>query len=285
MESIILAAASAAVWLWILRRYDRIEPEPLKALLTVGILGGLLSIVGAFILNTAFGAVMGIHLKRSMPVGEALVLALFVGLCEETMKGGATLLFVRNRKELNEPVDGMVYGMTVALGFAALENLLYMARNGTGVLFWRSLSAVPGHLVWGAFIGFGMAKTKFLTRELNYFRTMMPYVLYAVLTHAAYDFFLFLGGPLGLVSYVILGFLVWDARKKMIYLEGQTPFLAAGECPTCRAANRPYAKFCKRCGTSLKQDFYTVCHSCTSKVPHVAKFCPHCGAKLQPAEI
>jgi hypothetical protein len=85
---------------------------------------------------------------------------------------------------------------------------------------------IGGRIHW-----FGLARAKFLTKEHNYFQTMMPYVLYASLTHAGYDFFLFLGGPIGPVSYVILGFLV---------------------CPTCDGKVSHTANFCPKCGTRLE---------------------------------
>jgi protease PrsW len=285
MQAYVLAVASAAVWLWILRRYDRIEPEPLKTLLFVGFVGGLMSLVPAGILNELFEAVTKIKLiPGRMPTGEALILALFVGFNEESMKALATLLLVRRRKELNEPVDAMIYAMTVSLGFAAFENVLYMIEYGAGVILLRSLLSVPGHLVFAALWGFGLAKARFLTKDWDYLTAMTPYVVYAALAHAAYDFFAFMGQPLEFLIYALLAFMVWGIRKKLIYLEGQTPFLAAGECPTCRTINRPYVRFCKNCGSSLKQDFFRVCVSCEKKVPHTALFCPHCGGKLQSSE-
>ena len=63
--------------------------------------------------------------------------------------------------EFDEPLDGVVYGVAVALGFATLENLLFVARLGLGVAWMRALFAVPAHALFGATMGYYAGRAKF----------------------------------------------------------------------------------------------------------------------------
>ena len=63
--------------------------------------------------------------------------------------------------EFDEPMDGVVYGVAVALGFATLENFLFVTRLGLGVAWLRALFAVPAHALFGATMGYYAGRTKF----------------------------------------------------------------------------------------------------------------------------
>ena len=72
---------------------------------------------------------------------DAFVLSGFV---EELAKWVVLIAAVYHWDEFDEPLDGVVYGVAVALGFATLENFLFVARLGLGVAWQRALFAVPG---------------------------------------------------------------------------------------------------------------------------------------------
>ena len=57
----------------------------------------------------------------------------------------------------------MIYAMTVALGFAALENIEYVIRFGAGVLVARALFSMPIHLACAAIWGYGLARARFIS--------------------------------------------------------------------------------------------------------------------------
>ena len=114
--------------------------------------------------------------------------------CEELLKFIILYYVVLKRSEFNEPMDGIVYGVTVSLGFATLENyeyvFIYAEKWGYEpyqMALWRSYSAVPMHGLLGCIMGFyfGMyafsAKKKYLMLCL-----LVPFVLhglYNLLTH------------------------------------------------------------------------------------------------------
>ncbi|MGE5416147.1 MAG: PrsW family glutamic-type intramembrane protease [Acidobacteriota bacterium] len=272
--------ASAGIWLWYVRRYDKVEPEPLKTLLRVGLLGGLMSVFLAGIFNSIFIVVTGIDMEKA-PVVELAILALFIGFNEEIMKALAAIVMVRKLDDFNEPIDGLIYGMTVALGFAALENIQYIAQYGLGVIVTRTLLSVPGHLFYAALWGYGLSKAKFMTREQRYFRTALPYIAGAALLHALYDFLLFTGTAAAVLVLPLLVVLLVITHKRLNWMAGQSVFLQSGECPSCRGGNQPGAAFCGWCGADLQQIFYHVCPGCGAKTDARAGFCPKCGARFE----
>ncbi len=270
---------SGTIWLWLLIRYDRNQREPLKWVLFVGIGGGLLSAIVAGYLNEQFSSWSGITAYSESPI-QALILAIFVGINEETCKLLATLLLAWRIKEFDEPIDALIYAMSASLGFAIFENLFYAFQQDWSVIPLRSITSVPGHLAFAAIWGLGIAKMKFMEQENNYFATILPYLGYSALLHGFYDFVLFLNTWTTFLIFPILIFMVIHAHKHLTYLIGQTPFLRVGECHQCRTINPSAARFCQMCGTSLAQEFFRICTECNIRVLLKTPHCFRCNTKL-----
>jgi RsiW-degrading membrane proteinase PrsW (M82 family) len=278
---------STGAWVWVLRRYDKLQPEPLKVLLRVGLWGGLMSIIPAIIGNSLANHFLGLggfasDLSRRVSLPLALASAVFIGISEEFWKFLATLRLVRKLPEFDEPLDGMIYGMTVALGFAALENIEYIVRFGPGVLLARSLLSIPIHLACGAIWGYGLARAKFISKRQRYFITAIPYLLAAAGVHAAFDFFIFLRTWTIFLVFPLLFFIVWYSNKKLLYLRDQSLCLTGNICQHCEKCNAAQAKFCINCGLPLGAggEFFQICGNCQIRVPHNDNFCFKCGHKL-----
>ena len=94
--------------------------------------------------------------------------------CEELLKFIILYFIVLRRNEFNEPMDGIVYGVTVSLGFATFENYEYVFHwaevwkiDPAQMAIWRSYSAVPFHGLAGCIMGFYFGKYAF-TAERKY---------------------------------------------------------------------------------------------------------------------
>ena len=299
--SLNLALACGAVtlgtglWLWLLRRYDRIETEAVGDLLQVVILGGVASVVVAALANEAFARVLGLEALLTGQVegaawGALVVFSLFVGISEEITKAVATVLVTRRWGDLDEPVDAMIYAMSVGLGFAALESLFYASRFGNEVLLMRFLWPVPAHMAYASVWGYGLAKARYVYPEKNRARVMGPSVALAALVHAGANYFLLLesslpallGTAAALVSLGALFVLAYVAHYHLRELVAESPYLDPGECPECRHRNPPQARRCNRCGTSLKQtSIFTTCPCGKIRVPVRTPECPQCGIDLR----
>lgn len=282
---------STGIWAWVLRRYDRLEPEPVKVLLRVGLLGGLMSVIPAILGNSLADHFLGLDgfvsdLSRKISLPLALGSAVFVGINEESWKFLATLRLVKKLPEFDQPIDGMIYAMTVALGFAALENIEYVVRFGPGVLLARSLLSMPIHLACAAIWGYGLARARFISRGQKYVKTALPYLLAAAGVHAAFDFFIFLRTWTLLLVFPLLLFIVWYSNRKLHYLRDQCLLLDTAICQHCQQSNSVRAKFCMHCGSPLGEggEFFQICGNCQIRVPHNSNYCFKCGNKLTQIE-
>ena len=185
---------------------DRYEREP-AALLWKSFFYGVASVVVTLGLSSAIYPLVKID-----PVSvsdQAISAFLLVALVEEFSK----FIFIRGvlyqNENFNEPFDGIVYSVMVGMGFATLENIMYVLDGGFGVGFLRMFTAVPAHASFAVLMGFFLGKAKFGSNSLFYSGLAL---LSATLLHGAYDFFFFLnfvpgiwiGGVVSLVIGILL---------------------------------------------------------------------------------
>lgn len=146
---------------------------------------------------------------------EAFMIA---SIPEEFFKYLVLLLYSIKHQEFNEPFDGIVYGVTASLGFATLENVLYVSTGGISVALLRAFTAVPGHALTGAVMGFflGMTLRSPKQKPLWYILAL----LIPIILHGLYDLPLMIisalhrlkaPGPSGwmLLTFVLVIILEW----------------------------------------------------------------------------
>lgn len=122
----------------------------------------------------------------SDPFLDAFYLAFVcVAVPEELLKFLVVTRYCARHPAFDEPMDGIVYGATAALGFATLENLLYVAGGGWSVALLRGLTAVPLHASLGAILGYYVGQAKFTARRRG---LAWKGLLIAILIHGLYDF-------------------------------------------------------------------------------------------------
>lgn len=148
-----LALAPGLLWLYYFYKKDRFEPEPFVWILIVFLLGAAVTFpVG--IIETILEVI----------TGSLLATVIVAPACEEIAKYWVVKKSVYRSGEFDEPVDGIIYAAAAGLGFATLENVLYLFSAldeslvlalQTGVV--RGLVSVPGHvlfsIMWGAALG------------------------------------------------------------------------------------------------------------------------------------
>lgn len=280
-----------AIWLWILRGYDRVEPESIRHLVQVGLVGGFASIAAAIFLNETARIWLGVGANifqdaAQVPVVRLAIFCVAVGLIEEVSKAVSAVYTTRRLGDFNEPVDAMVYAMTVALGFASFENLFYAMRFGNDVLVARFLWPVPAHMAYAALWGYGLAWARFVHPDKPRLLTMAPSVLMAAAFHAAANFLLFLQETVtGILSLLALAALAVLAHVRLRRLVAESPFLEPGECVVCRYVNEPHALVCADCGADLEEThIFVTCPCEQTRIPARAADCPYCGVPVPAAE-
>lgn len=86
-------------------------------------------------------------------------------LPEEFFKWFILFFAVYQHASFDEPYDGIVYGASVSLGFATMENILYLAANGVEFALGRALLPVSSHALFGVIMGYYLGKAKFGTDQ------------------------------------------------------------------------------------------------------------------------
>lgn len=280
------------IWLWILRTYDRIEPESIRHLVQVGLVGGFVSIVAAALLNEIARVGIGLDTNifedaSSVSVVRLMLFCAAVGLVEEICKAVAAVTVTRKLGNLDEPVDAMVYAMTVALGFASFENIFYAMRFGNEVLLARFLWPVPAHMAYAALWGYGLAWARFVHPERSRAVVMAPSIIAAGAIHAAANFMLFLQETVtAAISLLALAALAVLAHLRLKKLLAESPFLEPGECVECRFINPPHALVCAACDAGLEPtEIFVTCPCGQARVPSRLGTCPSCGDAMQDVEV
>jgi RsiW-degrading membrane proteinase PrsW (M82 family) len=189
MLTVIVAAAPSLALLAYFYLRDRYEREPLGHLLLAYLLGVFAMLAaqrGAIALADAVGEEWLRTGGEAARLFDAFVLA---GLVEEAAKWLMLVAAVQHWRQFDEPLDGLVYGVAIALGFATLENFLYLADRGFHIAWQRALFAVPAHALFGGTMGFYAGRVKFpgeRMRAVGLDRVLC--LALPVLFHGAYNF-------------------------------------------------------------------------------------------------
>lgn len=171
---------------------DKVEREPMGLVLKVLLWGAVFSIPCAVFERFAISFIQAFYDIES--VKYAFMENTFgVALVEELSKWLVLMILVWRNNNFDYRYDGIVYATTASLGFAALENILYVVNFGTGVSIGRAIFAIPGHTTFGVFMGFFLSRAK--TQELDN-REFLKLILLLfslaipMLIHGCYDFLL-----------------------------------------------------------------------------------------------
>ena len=159
---------------------DKFDPEP-RHLLFKSFFLGALATGPAILLETWL--IDGNETLEAIPL--AVKAFVFIALVEEGCKFAATYFFAYKNPEFDEPFDGITYAVMVSMGFATVENIIYVFQHGLGVGFLRMFTAIPAHAFFGIIQGYFMGMAKF--RHSGSWLLWVGLLL-ATLLHGAYDF-------------------------------------------------------------------------------------------------
>lgn len=217
----VVSVVPGLLWLTYFYRKDRFEPEPKRLILQL-FAGGMLMVIPASFLERFWRTSLTEARMTGDIVDLFLLSFLMIGLIEEGVKMFLLGLAIYPHPELDEPVDGIVYGVTVGLGFAAVENLLYTWSLGLTVGLVR---AVVGCLAHAAFTGWGGSYLCRAKRSKRPWLWLISGLAVAVLWHGLYDFLLFIGNSyLSFMAFFMVGLLIFRLLNKMKAMVNLSPF-------------------------------------------------------------
>jgi len=194
MDLIALAIAPGiAICLFIFHR-DAYNREPKLNLFVSFFLGAII------VLPVAYTELYFTQFPDHTISGVAISAFLVVALTEELGKFIILRFYSYPKKSFDEPLDGIVYGVMIGMGFATLENILYVQKFGMQTGFLRMFLSVPAHATFGILMGYHAGKAKF--DKPNSSQLLLLGLFWAVLFHGMYDFFLFLQGNPYIKDYI-----------------------------------------------------------------------------------
>ncbi len=231
--SFILAAAPALLLVRYYYRQDRGRPEPKRLVIKIFLFG----VVAAFV---AIPLEMLMSVFQGLFAGFPLLYILFkafivAALVEEYLKLTIVRLFAYRNPKFDEIMDGVVYTVMASLGFACMENILYVTGGSLWTALSRAVTAIPLHATASGLMGYYVGLAKFASSpELE--RALMNRGLRtAIFIHGTYDFLLFsipVLGPLpavGIVPLLIGAFFVLRSRIRRAIAEDRRQGRLSGE--------------------------------------------------------
>jgi protease PrsW len=206
---LVLALAPGIFWLWYFYHRDKYEPEPLSWIVVVYFLGIAVTIPVAII-----EGVIGLFVS-------GLVIAVIVApVVEEYGKYFVVRHTVYNAAVFNEPVDGIVYAAAAALGFATLENVIYVFSSatlsdaiGTGLV--RAVLSVPGHALFSIMWGYALGRARFLPPEQRPGVIAVGLIM-AMVLHGLFNFLLIFDIGFAFLILVLTPVMWWLVNRDIV---------------------------------------------------------------------
>lgn len=221
----ICAGVLPAVLLWLYIRYKDPQPEPLSKLLKAVALGVLICIPVA-LLEMSISEILLNEETESRSIIDVVIDAFFVAaIPEEVFKLFALWLVLRHNKHFDEHFDGIVYAVSVGLGFAGLENVMYLLDEGDDwqvLAIMRALMSVPGHYAFAVLMGYYYSVHHFVDHS---WRSGFYTLAAPVLAHGLYDAFLmsteldWIMGSLGFMAAIYLCIRVHKIAYRKIHVQ------------------------------------------------------------------
>ena len=184
--SLVLSAIIARVWLMYIKWIDVYEPER-NVFLAITFILSCITLLLVFPITDLVQS-LGFNLNGE-PLNDFLYSTITIGSVEETVKLIPLLLMIVATKQLNEPIDFIVYASVSALGFAFIENILYIEKTGLSALSARLLYSSVAHMFFSSIIGYALAINVIKKRNRFFLHLFVGLVL-ASLAHGFYDFWL-----------------------------------------------------------------------------------------------
>jgi protease PrsW len=286
---------SAAFINWL----DRYEKEPKILLGAAFVWGVVIAGGGAYILNTVVG--IGVYsITGSASAADFSTTSIAAPIIEEALKGLAVLVvFLMFRKEFDSVLDGIVYGAITAMGFAAIENVLYIYRNGFQAGGWEGFWTLAFirvilvswmHPFFTSFTGIGLALSRISRNTFVKIIAIPAGYMVAVSAHAFHNTFSsVIGGGGGFIvgliadyfGYALMAiFIIWmiinerNILKRQLVEEVNTGAISPSQYHTAISFFQTNAHFSALTSGTFRATsrFYQVLGELAHKKEQLAKF-------------
>jgi protease PrsW len=208
MYLLIASIAPAFIIMYIVYRHDTVK-EPLS-MLAKAFFGGVLSIAITLIITYPI-----LHIELNSGVMKSFFDAFFkAGIPEELSKWLIFYWLIRKAKDFDQYYDGILYAIFISMGFALVENIMYVFENGMTTAIVRSIISVPGHMLFAVPMGYYLSLSRFETGASARFHVFLSLAI-PILLHGTFDFILMYMGAKGAINsglavLLLLAFVIFD---------------------------------------------------------------------------
>jgi len=204
-----VAIGPALFWLIFFYRRDKYASEPLSWIVKIFLLGALITI--PVVICESIAGIL---------ISEFALIVIVAPVIEECGKYFVVTRYVYTTSEFNEPVDGIMYAVAAALGFATIENIFYIFSipltelpSLFSVVFVRAVLSVPGHALFSSIWGHSLGIAKFgLLRDAPKIMTALSV---AIVFHGLFNFLLMSILGIALLLLIVIPYLWWLAQRNI----------------------------------------------------------------------
>jgi RsiW-degrading membrane proteinase PrsW (M82 family) len=287
----LLSLLPCILWLWYFSSRSLYKRPSIRVLGVTFFLGALATLPALFF--NLVGQSFFLDQLGSNQFSHMLVLLFIVGPVEELVKLLAVYLYAYRKPQFDEPLDGVIFSATAALGFAAVENVVYLGQHDPMLVLLRGPLSNPGHALFSALWGLSLSRAK---AAPNLVRTRFSIIAWgwlgASLLHSLFDILLVASSRWSIVFFAILvavmaGLFFWVRSRIKFHTEtsphreGTLLMPLWRYCQECGARGTAGMR-CTKCGGFIPEpEELQLCPVCSTPQRPGAKFCSHCGANIK----
>ncbi|MFH1759413.1 MAG: PrsW family intramembrane metalloprotease [Patescibacteria group bacterium] len=212
--TLLIGLLPAFIWLIFFLQEDRKRPEPKGLILSTFLWGGLIAFVALQAQIQFRDLIVPLGIKEFSPFS-----IFWLAGIEEFFKFLVVFLWVRRRKEFDEPIDAMIYMIVAALGFATIENIASVSQATAGsnleLLTLRFIGATLLHSLSSGLVGFYWARG--LVKDHNLFQSIAVGLFIATILHSIFNSLVLAYGPTLIVTtfLIFVAFFVLNDFEKL----------------------------------------------------------------------
>lgn len=244
---------------YIIYKNDKVEKEP-PGLLTKLFLGGIGAVAVTLIITVLIDLILPVFINSEsldliMLIPYCFIL---VGLVEEGSKWIILKGLTWKSKEFNYIYDAIVYAVFISLGFATVENIIYVLNGGIATAITRTIFSIPGHTFFGVFMGYyyGLAKQAKINNNIKIEKkNLYLSIIVPILLHGIFDYCLFSKQLLLILIYLVFVIFLYVKAFKRIKQFGNIRLNLFKQDLTKKC-------FCPNCGTEITSNY---CYKCGYK--------------------
>lgn len=205
---ILLSVLPGLLIVWYIYWRDRHDSEPI-IYLTFCFLFGMISTYPAIKMEEFGMRDLGVHTHGGDAFMTFTFAFLVVAFSEEFVKFIFLRYYIFPKEEFNEPMDGIVYSVMISMGFATLENLLYVVVRAENmeiafhIGLIRMVTAVPGHAIFAVLMGYFVGLAKHSESGANFY--LLVGLMGSILLHGLYDYLIFMHQKESLIYFTLIG--------------------------------------------------------------------------------